>query len=161
MNRFPWYLGAILVLAALALVSCRGGRTGLGGASAPRLETLAAPPAPIQIDDAFVTPDYNPFAETAPPHEQRFPSGTKKIECVIVFKDIPPDGTRVTCDVVGPSGKVEGSGGWMQMGNPIKHLLKTWTDVEPKAGLADGAYQATIGINDMQVYRLNWSVGSK
>ena len=161
MNRFPWYLCTISVFAALALAACGSERRKPSGASSPRIETLAAPPSPIQIDDAFVTPDYNPFGGSVPKYEQRFSSGTKKIECVIVFKDTPPDGTQVSCDATGPGGKVEGSGVWMQFGNRNKPGLRMWTHLEPKSGFADGAYQATIAINDTPVYRLNWSIGSK
>lgn len=161
MNRFRLFLGPIFLVIIMVFSSCGRGRPALSGASGPRLETLSPAPAPVQIDDAFIVTDYNPWTAGAPPHEQRFATGTKKLNCVVVFKDTPPEGTRISCDVAGPSGKVEGSGAWMQMGNAVKHVLKAWTEIEPKAGLPDGAYQATIGINDIQVYRVNWSIGSK
>ena len=161
MNTVRPIQSAIFLLIILALCSCSSGRAPLTGASGPRLETLSPPPAPVQIEDAFIVTDYNPWTEATGPREQRFPSGTRKLDCVIVFKDVPPEGTRVGCEVAGPSGKVETSGAWMQMGNPAKHIHKMWTSVETSAGLADGAYQATIGINDTMVYRLNWSIGSR
>ena len=161
MTMLRLFPGPIFLLMILALCSCGGGRAPLSGASGARLETLSPPPAAVQIEDAFIVTDYNPWTEGSAPREQRFPSGTGKLDCVVVFKDTPPEGTRVSCEVAGPSGKVETSGTWMQMGNPAKHIHKMWTSIEPKAGLSDGAYQATIGINDTRVYRLNWSIGSK
>lgn len=148
-----------LLIVGLFATSCSA-QQALSGASGPRIEKIAAPPSPNEIDDTFVVIDYNPFGEGAPQYQQRFPSGTKALKCVVIFKTTPPDGTKWTCDTRGSSGKVEGSGTWMQVGNRNKPGLKVWTDLEPKGGFADGAYQAVIAINGVAVYYLNWSIGS-
>ncbi len=55
--RFSWYVqGALLVLTALALVSCGGGGAGANGGETPPIVTDPRPPSPPRAQDSRVFP---------------------------------------------------------------------------------------------------------
>jgi len=138
----------------------------LPGANGPRLAHLAEPDSGIDIQSVYVDTSI-PFGKPPPdPLPVCFPSGTKRLNLIIVLKSRPfgemvagyrilsNTGTLNTQPKADESGYAASS---MSIQSPLLALI-LFADA-PGGSFPDGPYRAVVQINGKDCFELNWSVG--
>ena len=91
-----------------------------------------------------------------------FPTGTERLQVVVVFRHNPAYGVRLNTIITSKSGKLD----LRPQGPPGRFSLfgnfYLTQDIVPSSGkFTDGVYHCTVKLNGLDIAKFSWSVGSK